>query len=305
MDFEIVINDELLNIDSEFTKSPADNKYGLGLINDFEEGTWRYTKFQNFIWDNIVQTALSNKERKSLAGKNHTMLVEAAKNLRLTDTMDDPSQGSELAEIALYGIMKNYYQALSVTPKIFYKQNVQDTAKGADSVHIVIESQNDFSLWIGEAKFYNGLTDDKLNAIVQSVKNALRTDKLKKENSIVTSLNEIDGLTGNEKLEKSIKDTLSPRESIDNIKPKLQIPIFILHECDVTQNSCEMSDEYKEQIKEKYKKIMSRYFKKQLRKLSSINKYNAIKFHLILFPVPNKSKIVDKFVENVKHYRGQ
>ena len=52
--------------------------------------------------------------------------------------------------------MKHHYGALSAVPKIFYKQNVQDNAKGADSVHIVLNN-NDFSIWFGEAKFYPNL----------------------------------------------------------------------------------------------------------------------------------------------------
>ena len=33
--------------------------------------------------------------------------------------------------------------------------------------------------------------------------------------------------------------------------------------------------------------------------------YSEIKFHLILFPVPIKSNIVDQFVENVEHYKKE
>ena len=50
--------------------------------------------------------------------------------------------------------MKNHYKALSAIPKIFYKQNDNDNAKGSDSVHIVIDPNGGFQLWLGEAKFY-------------------------------------------------------------------------------------------------------------------------------------------------------
>lgn len=63
-------------------------------------------------------TALSAKEREKLAGKSGSTLREAAKNLRLTDKEGDIGQGSELAEIVLYGIMHHYYEALPVVPKI-------------------------------------------------------------------------------------------------------------------------------------------------------------------------------------------
>jgi hypothetical protein len=35
-------------------------------INDFESGKWRQDKFQEYIWNNIAETALSKEERKNL-----------------------------------------------------------------------------------------------------------------------------------------------------------------------------------------------------------------------------------------------
>ena len=81
--------------------------------------------------------------------------------------------------------MKHHYNAIPVVPKIFYKQNVQDNAKGADSVHIVVDDKDDFTIWFGEAKFYNSIEDARLYEIISSVEASLNTDKLKKENSII------------------------------------------------------------------------------------------------------------------------
>lgn len=133
VDFEILIDDFFLNIKSDSDINPASRKKVLSVINDFQDGKWRYSKFQSFIWDNIAETSLSYKERLALVDRSHSSLVEAAKKLRLTDlNKDQDGQGSELAEIILYGIMKHHYNALPVVPKIFYKQNPQDNAKGAD-----------------------------------------------------------------------------------------------------------------------------------------------------------------------------
>jgi len=178
IDFEIIVDEAFSNINTDNTLTAINNKSVLSMINDFEDGKWRYNKFQSFIWDNIAETSLSFKERESLI--NHSLLTSAAQNLRLTDKDDDISRGSELAEIVLYGIMKYHYKALPVVPKIFYKQNAQDNAKGADSVHIVIENENDFSIWFGEAKFYNSIENARLGEIVQSVGNSLLTNKIKK-----------------------------------------------------------------------------------------------------------------------------
>jgi len=304
--FEILIDDNFVNVNTDLTLSPIDNKSVLSIINDFEDGSWRYRKFQEFIWDNITETALSLKERQSLTDKPLSSLTEAAKKLRLTDTAkDDKGQGSELAEIVLYGIMKHYYNALPVVPKIFYKQNAQDFAKGSDSVHIVLQGDNDFTLWFGEAKFYNSIEDVRLDAIVQSVENSLQTDKLKKENSIITNVSDIDSLTMGDELKRKIKELLSTRESIDNLKPKLNIPILLLHECEITQKQTLLNDAYRDDIKKNHQQRAQSYFKKQITKMSRVHMYSEIKFHIILFPVPLKETIVKKFIEHVDHLKKQ
>lgn len=305
MTFEVLINDTFLNVIPTPGFSLATNKFILSLVNDFEDGKWRYKEFQKFIWDNIAETSLSHNERISLADQSFSLLAASAENLRLTDVDDDISKGSELAEVVLYGVMKHYYNALPVVPKIFYKQNVQDNAKGADSVHIVV-TDTDFSLWFGEAKFYNSIEDARLSKIIESVSNSLSTEKLKKENSIITNVSDLDFLPIDDQLRKLIKKALSPNVSIDNLKSRINIPILLLHECKITQNCTEMSDEYRSDIIDYHKDRATAYFKKQIDKLSNtIFKYSEIRFHIILVPVPSKKHIVDKFVGNVKHYKEQ
>jgi len=305
LNFEVLIDESFATINTDANLTPINNKAVLSLINDFEDGKWRYTRFQSFIWDNIVETALSNNEREKLVNQDHSRLVAAAKNLRLTDKENDIGKGSELAEIVLYGIMKHHYGALSAVPKIFYKQNVQDNAKGADSVHIVLENSNDFSIWFGEAKFYISIENARLDSIIESVGNSIQTDKLKKENSIITNISDIDLVVENENVRKGIKALLNNETSIDNLKPKLHIPILLLHECSKTKGTTELTDEYRNDIIAYHKDRTQSYFSKQISKIGAIHKYSDITFHLILFPVPDKKEIVDKFISNVEHYKNQ
>ncbi|WP_160286727.1 HamA C-terminal domain-containing protein [Pseudomonas knackmussii] len=300
--FEVLIDDLFLNLIPGSKVHPAHNKSVLCMINHFEDGNWMFRKFQNFIWDNIGETSLSFKERSSLI--NHSLLTEAAKNLRLTDKDGDISEGSELAEIVLYGIMKHQYGALPVVPKIFHKQNSQDTAKGADSVHITIKD-GEYSLWFGEAKFYNNIEDARLPQIIKSVENSLKTDKLKKENSIILSTRDLELVVQDKAILEEIQAALSPQESIDPLKSKINIPILLLHECKITKGQTDLTEEYKEEIINYHQNRASAYFTKQAEKLGGIHKYSEIKFHLILFPVPSKEEIVKKFLANVEHYKDQ
>ena len=305
MDFQIIIDDIFSVLTNDSTLTPVDKKKVLSVINDFEDGKWHSERFQRFIWNNIKETALSYKERKALIAEGEdSILTEAAKNLRLSESDGDIGKGSEIAEIILYGIMKHHYKALPIVPKIFYKQNAQDNAKGADSVHIVVESETDFSLWFGESKFYNSIENARLTTIIDSVKESLSLKKLKKENAIITSVSDINEFEEIPvELRRKIVQSLSQKESIDKIKPLLNIPILLLHECAITKAETHLTPAYIASIKEFHKERATAYFKKQIEQCGAIDLYSEIKFHIILFPVPEKNPIVNKFITKAAVYR--
>jgi hypothetical protein len=306
MNFEIILDDifSVLTLDSSL--EPIDNKNVLSIINGFEDGQWRFDNFHKFVWNNIKETALSYKERQALIVEGEdSILTEAAKNLRLAESEDDIGRGSEIAEIVLYGIMKNHYKALPIVPKIFYKQNTQDNAKGSDSVHIVLEGDDKFTLWLGESKFYSTIENARLSKIIGSVKDSLSLKKLKKENSIITNVSDLNDFKEiSDEQRKRIKEILSQSETIDKIKPILNIPILLLHECKITKGCTHLSDEYVQEIKNYHRDRATQYFKKQIVECSDVDMYSEIKFHIILFPVPEKEIIVDKFIKKADVYRS-
>ncbi|MEA1847519.1 DUF1837 domain-containing protein [Chryseobacterium sp. MHB01] len=299
MKFQILIDDNFCNYSTDGELTGIDNKKILSIINDFEDGKWRYKKFQEFIWDNVKETALSIKERNALINDEGSTLGKAVEKLRLIDDPNDKDngKGGEIAEIILYGIMKHHFKAIPVVPKIFYKQNKNDFAKGADSVHIVIENNNTFSLWFGEAKFYDSIINSKLDKIVQSVNESLLLEKLKKENSLITNISDLKDFTEiNDELKERIIKTLHEDTSIDEVKPILNIPILMVHECKITQKETDNNPKYKNDIITFHKDRATEYFKKQIAKCSTVHKYSEIKFHIILFPVPYKKQIEEKFL---------
>lgn len=296
--FNIIIDCSFVDINTTPDLKPIDNKRLFGLANTFEDGIWDYNKFYKFLWNNIEQTALTQKERNSLFDEHFSILSNSVQKLRLT------KDGGEIGEICLYAVMKNYYNAISVVPKLFYKQNNNDPAKGADSVHIVIENEDSFSLWFGEAKFYNNIEDARLYEILESVHNVLKTDKIKKENSIITNLNEIsESPEISDKMKAKILTLLNESTSIDEIKPLLHIPILLLYQCEITKTETHFTVEYKDTIENVFKERANSYFKKQIKKCKDIDMYSSIQFHLILLPVPDKEKIVKDFTEKANALR--
>lgn len=293
--FDILVEEAFMSFNPDRTNiNPDENDSLLSVINGFEDNHWLTKAFRQFVFDNITLTALNAEERSKLVYSGYSSLIEAAKHLRL---IDDKGKGSEIAEIVLYGIMKHHFGALSAVPKIFYKQNDHDNAKGADGVHIVLTEDGDFQLWLGEAKFYNSIEDSRLGDPIDSVCQMLKTAILKKEVGIMTSLNELDYQIADPVLLKNVKDSLQAGLlSVDILKKRIHVPILLLHECEITNGATELTNEYKQAIIEKHRERATAFFTKQIDKLRSIPHYEWIQFHLILFPVPKKDEIVNWFL---------
>lgn len=294
--FEVIYEDTLCNLDDTLSSK----QHCVSICNDYEDGEWRRGEFIKFVMDNLVETALSYEERQKMISNPFSALCHAVPRLRVVEK--DKGKGGEIAEICLYGIMRKYFNDLPVVPKIFHKQNPKDNAKGADSVHIKLDDDDSFTLWFGEAKFYNSIDPSRLDDPVQSVLNAIEKTSLRKENSIIMGLKDLDGLIENKSTLETIKRTLELQTSIDKIKQILHIPILLLYQCDITKKATTLSDEVKNKIIEFHKQSAIEYFKKLNHKQEENVVYNfdKINFHLILFPVHDKGDIVDNFYKQIQ-----
>lgn len=272
------------------------SRFLLSLINDYEEGEWKFDKFNNYIMNTLAETALSKKEREALREEPYSLIKQSIANLNQKE--------GEVGEIFLYGIMKKYYNALPIVPKIFYKQNINDNAKGADSVHLTIENQ-ECHLWLGESKFYTDITD-AISKAIKSIKDLLVKDKLNKEKSIITNVNDLELYMEDKKDEISeenmnkIKKILRQETSIDELKNILHIPISIIYQCEITKQYNELSEEYKQEIAKFHQEKAKQAITKITNELNTVHKVEKIKFHIILFPVPDKEKIQCNFTKKLE-----
>lgn len=308
--FEVLFDEELIKFCTR-NISCVGNENVVSMANDYDEGFWRIDRFLDFIWDNIKDAALTANERTALIGQEGSVIRRAASRLRLSTKDTDKSKGSEIAEILLYGIMRRYYGALPVVPKIFTKQNRSDTVKGADSVHIVLTSDDGFELWFGEAKFYKTISDKDIERFVGSINETLSRIALDKEKSLIVASPDlvpcIRMATNSEATDliERIRKVLMQETPLDELRPLIHVPILLLYECPLTAKTTEYSDVYKTKLIEDHRERAMSYFEEQIKELKGkIHYYDRIHFHLILFPVANKKSIVDKFEAVAKAHRG-
>ena len=97
---------------------------------------------------------------------------------------------------------------------------------------------------------------------------------------------------------------MSEDRSIVLLKPHLHIPIMILYESPLTESTTSYTEEYKNEISAYYKERTEAYLKRQLDKCrDSVHDYEKITFHIMLFPVPDKAKVVRDFMNTANAHR--
>lgn len=293
--FQVVVHDDVMTLARETAQ--RNHRY-MNIINNYEMGKWRYTSFSKFIWDNIALTALSKEERDSCCGQVGTIMWKAATRLRILEA-DSPSNGSEVAEILLYGIMNHYFKALPIVPKIFHKQNNNLHAFGADSVHIT-KTEDDVNFWLGEAKFYKTLNFIDL---LDSIQNVVTRTYIQNENKVIREIKELQDILGEELYNKT-KNLLSDDTSLDECISRLHVPMLVLVECPMVAGAVKFSNDFIKEVTEKYRSDALNYFHRQFDSMSEIHPlYHSITFHLILFPVPDKKYIQEDFVNKARAWR--
>ena len=148
------------------------------------------------------------------------------------------------------------------------------------------------------------MEDKRFGEPLDSIAQMLNPAIIRKEIGILTGLNELDVvLRDNLEMLEKVKSVLKNFTSIDEIKERLHVPILLLHECEITNCATRLSEEYKKKIIAYHYDRAINYFKKQIIKFKDYVDYDKINFHLILFPVPKKSEIVEWFISRAKTLR--
>lgn len=338
--FEIIIDNYFLDICHDAIDSllkHSSNKKVLSLLNDFEDEQWRADYFNKILWNNISEATMTYKERESSQGNPYSSLRKSVSKLRsIVRNNNNQTSGteSEIAEILLHIILKKHFHALSIEPKLLRKQNREVPIHSADTVHITINcDQEDFCLWLGEAKFLNSITSTDFNKnVAKSVLDNLKKIVIKDESRQIcinkTELSdaldyeskklieqlpinpERDNLiskieTKFQKIKEKILSILDESTSIDYIKPRLNIPILILYECQITEEELRMSEEYRDKIIENQIHHIKRYFNLQIEEMieAKIVNYSAVTFHLIIFPIPQKETVINLYDQTMKAFQ--
>ncbi|MCH2547800.1 MAG: DUF1837 domain-containing protein [Alphaproteobacteria bacterium] len=257
-----------------------------GLDAGFERDKWRGEALASHLLEWLPEFALSETELKEF--KSNTWLPKVQKAVaRIYTTEKALGQRGEIGELLLHIAIRQIYSSEPVVCKVFYKTSANDTIKGWDGAHFVKNSNSEYELWLGEAKFYTN-PKDAFRSAYASLKQHLEASFLKPEREIILTLSNSGGFS----IPERISHLLHRNTSLDEVMQNICIPIFISYESDALKKY-DVSN-YIEEIKSEVKSLYDDF-------MSSIKgEYNELHLRIILFPMHSKEVLVQAFDEKIK-----
>lgn len=117
----------------------------------YEDSRWRAEELvRDFFNRHLTSFALNYSEWKKIDGDSAARAL--SRSARMVYTTDKYQRRGEFGELFLHGILRDFYDAEPAVSKIYFADGPNETAKGFDSVHVVVRSDGELDLWLGEAK---------------------------------------------------------------------------------------------------------------------------------------------------------
>jgi hypothetical protein len=256
----------------------------LALCAGFERGKWRNDQFADHVMEWLPEFALNYSELNEIG--HHNAIRMTKKAARIVYQTEKYGLRGEFGEILLHIAIRQIYQTIPAVSKIYYKSAVNETVKGFDAVHVVRKNDN-LELWIGETKFYKGITR-AISDVSKEIVDHLRTDYLRSEFILIK--NKIDPSWPEAS---ALKELLKENVSLDKVFKRACIPVLLTYNSAAVQGSSKDDSDYIDNIRNE----MSNAYIKMRKKLNE--EYEAcfsetlpITVHVILIPLNEKKELL-------------
>ena len=207
----------------------------------YEQSRWRAKELvRDFFRRHLNSFALSYSEWKKVDGDSAAAAL--ARSAKMVYATDNYKRRGEFGELFLHGILRDFYGAEPAVSKIYFLDTPNDTAKGFDAGHVVVDDDDELDLWLGEAKLYESMAG-AITAVVESLNEHIGNDFLRKE-FLAASNKFDDGWQHSEKL----KDLLDDNTSLDVIVDRLVMPVLLTYQSKTVKKHDKVCDEYVDEL---------------------------------------------------------
>ncbi len=249
-----------------------------GMCAGYELSEWRADQLARHLVEWLPNFALTHSELESLTQYNMVNLVGRAAR-SVYDSARYQRRG-ELGELLLHVMLCQVFRTLPAISKYYYKDSPNDTVKGFDNVHVIVE-HDELQLWLGEVKFYTDI-NAAIRDVVPEISAHLQRNYLRSEFTAI--VNKLDPKWPHaDKLRK----LLDLNNSLDDIFDAVCIPVLLTYNSDVVGSHREVTTTFLAAFKTEVETHHHSF--------ASGTLPGGIRVHLFLFPMKSKTDLVAAF----------
>ena len=241
----------------------------------YEKGKWRSQRLVDHAMEWLPEFALKDSEAYGLGSHN---CIELIRNAAMKVYKSDKFRNrGEFGELFLHIAIRQVFDSIPAISKIYYKSSRNDTVKGFDAVHVVA-TEDDFELWLGEAKFYNN-SARAIRDVTKEIIAHTQFDYLRDEFILIS-----DKVDDGSDFADELKEILSQNASIDDVFARVCIPAFITYDSQCVAAHNRHGEEYAEAFATEVTKVYDSFAARDLP--------HNIQVHLFLMPLLRKTELV-------------
>lgn len=244
-------------------------------------------KNNGFAYDELVES-LSNQLYKFALSRNEIKVLEKEKKYGTLISRAKAklrhytSNEGELGEILLYCLLESHLISPKILTKLELKTNSNDYVKGADGVHLLEVSNNEYQLILGESKL-NADIKSGIYAAFDSLNKFIK-DQSKATFEIALVNSQLVKEAFDEDLYNFLKKIIIPSAKEDSIYLDYSFGIFIGYEIEVTPKEMKLpNSEFRKVIRNKSKQAIEdviESFNFQINK----TEFDGYSFNIYLIP---------------------
>jgi hypothetical protein len=181
--------------------------------------------------------------------------------------------------------MKEIKHAMPLISKFYYKTHSNDTVKGFDSVHVLVDG-DDTQLWLGEVKFYSSISR-AIADVVSELKDHFTSKYLRAEFMLIENK-----IKGHESEFNEIRKLINSANTLDDIRGSIHVPVLLTYESKTVGAYQKATLQYEAEIKNELERHYKTFCSKELP--------DDVNIHLILLPIKTKKVLIDEFDRKLK-----
>ena len=264
--------------DLELDKSNKLNLFTLKVRNN----SFVYEELVKLLSNQLYHFALSRTEVQKLKDlEEYATLVDKAKEkLRVYSANE-----GELGEILLYCLLESHLGAPKILTKLEIKTSNNDYVKGADGVHLLKLTNNDYQLILGESKLNSDLQKGIYEAFGSLSKLLTENKKIDFEIGLINS--QLVKEAFDEGLYNFLKKVIIPSAREDEINTDYSFGIFLGFNIDISEEESNKSNsEFRTNIRNKIQQQVQD-FKDSINFQINKSQFMGYNFHIYVVPFSN------------------